>query len=282
MNYNLAMAKIINELQDFRYLKWSRIRHSSGSAGSFLKSYEVVDGKKKYYKLSDYDAYKGIVGHECINEILVDRLLAKLQIEHLSYELIHALVNVDGKEYETYLCGSYDYKMPGDSKVPLDVYYQMEKSGEESPFDFCVRMGWEEYLYKMLIVDYLILNRDRHGANVEIIRSRTGHTVCPAPLFDHGLSFMFSAHNDEEICAYDTDEEKKVQCFIGTCNSYDNLKLIPPDKLISLSDLLPDKEGMKKLLFEGLEDIVTERFTDKILEMLIKRVQKYEKLRIEG
>ena len=32
-------------------------------------------------------------------------------------------------------------------------------------------MGWEDYVYQMLIVDYLILNRDRHGANIEVLRN---------------------------------------------------------------------------------------------------------------
>lgn len=30
---------------------------------SFLKSYSIVGDKKIYYKLSDYDTVKGIVGH---------------------------------------------------------------------------------------------------------------------------------------------------------------------------------------------------------------------------
>ena len=26
-----------------------------------------------------------------------------------------------------------------------------------------MRMGWAEYIYGMLVIDFLILNRDRHG-----------------------------------------------------------------------------------------------------------------------
>ena len=78
------MADIIHEKQDLTYLNWTRVRNSSGTAGSFLKAYSENEGKKLYYKLSNYDAMNGIVGHECVNEIIVDRLLTMLGIEHLS------------------------------------------------------------------------------------------------------------------------------------------------------------------------------------------------------
>ena len=82
--------KIIMETQDLTYLKWSHIRSSSGTAGTFLKSESVIDGKKIYYKLSDFDSVNGVIGHECVNEIIVARLLTILGVDHLQYELIHA------------------------------------------------------------------------------------------------------------------------------------------------------------------------------------------------
>jgi hypothetical protein len=74
----MALNQIIHELQDMTHLSWAKTRNSSGTAGSFLKAYEDgVDGKT-YFKLSNYDAWKGIIGHECVNEIIVDRLLSIL------------------------------------------------------------------------------------------------------------------------------------------------------------------------------------------------------------
>lgn len=71
-------SQLILEKQDMTYLSWSKIRHSSGTAGSFLKSYSELDGKKIYYKLSNYDSVKGVIGHESVNELIVDRLLTIL------------------------------------------------------------------------------------------------------------------------------------------------------------------------------------------------------------
>ena len=93
------MKDIITDLQDMRYLNWARTRKSSGTAGSFLKSYDDSGRVKIYYKLSDYDQVKGIVGHECVNEIVVQRLLRILGIEHLEYRLIHALVRIEDKDF---------------------------------------------------------------------------------------------------------------------------------------------------------------------------------------
>ena len=76
-------AQIITEKQNLQYLNWDKIRNSSGTAGSFLKSYEQIGKKKIYYKLSDYNSVSGIIGHENVNEIIVDRLLDILNIEHL-------------------------------------------------------------------------------------------------------------------------------------------------------------------------------------------------------
>ena len=110
-------GQIIHEKQDLTYLSWAKIRNSSGTAGSFLKAYSELEGNKTYYKLSDYDRVEGIVGHECVNEIIVDRLLDRLGIEHLHYQLIHAEIIVGDKNYDTYLCASSDFKELGESKI---------------------------------------------------------------------------------------------------------------------------------------------------------------------
>ena len=168
---------IVKEKQDMTYLSWSLLRASSGTAGSFLKATSDTGPKKIYYKLSNYDVMKGVIGHECVNELIVDRLLTLLGVEHLHYQLIHADVEVDHRRMETYLCASEDFKKRGEDKVALDVLYQLERRKGEAPLEYCVRNGWGPYLYEMLVVDYLILNRDRHGANMEVLRDTKRRTL---------------------------------------------------------------------------------------------------------
>ena len=266
-------GQIIHEKQDLTYLSWAKIRNSSGTAGSFLKAYSALERNKTYYKLSDYDRVEGIVGHECVNEIIVDRLLDRLGIEHLHYQLIHAEIIVGDKNYDTYLCASSDFKELGESKIALEVYYEAEKEKDESPLEFCIRQGWEQYIYQMLIVDFLILNRDRHGANIEVLRDSKKKQIRLAPLFDHGLSFVCRCHKEEEWKRVDVMEDKPVQCFVGSRSPQKNLELIPKDKLPQINSL---KKQDRIYLFQGLENIMPQSWQDKIWEMLWNRWQYYE------
>ena len=265
--------QIIHEKQDLTYLSWDKIRNSSGTAGSFLKSYSDIGGEKIYYKLSNYDTFHGIIGHECVNELIVDRLLSILRIPHLDYQLIYADILIDNKQYSTYLCASKDFKKSRESKIALDAYYQMERYEGESPLEFCVRNGWEEYIYQMLIVDFLILNRDRHGANMEVLRNSKEKTIRLAPLFDHGLSLLFNCKEEKKIDKFDVMEDKPIQCFVGSRSSVNNLSLIPPDKMPEIRKV---KVEDREFLFAGLENIIGNALREKIWEMIWKRWEYYE------
>ena len=267
--------QIIREIQDLTYLDWTRTRHSSGTAGSFLKAYEVRRGRRYYYKLSNYDVVQGIVGHECVNEIVVDRLLNRLGISHLSYQLIHARITIKGRDYETWLCQSADFKIQGDSKIALDAWYDAEADGE-SPLEFCYRRGFSKEIDQMLLTDFLILNRDRHGANIEILKNRKNKTYRMAPLFDHGLSLLFSCHTQEAMEAVEPAEDKQVQSFVGSHSTYENLKLISREGLMELPAF--DHE-LYRYLFDGMEEIMGAVWVECTWNFLKKRAEIYEDFR---
>ena len=266
-------TRIIHEKQDLTYLNWSKIRNSSGTAGSFLKASSELGGRKIYYKLSNYDNLRGVVGHESVNELIVDRLLTLLGIEHLHYQLIHADILVDGQVLDTWVCASENFREKGEDKQALDAYAGNERQDGESALDFCVRMGWSDYIWQMLVVDYLILNRDRHGANIEVLRNKKKKTVRLAPLFDHGLSLLCRCETPEAIEKYDVMEDLPVQCYVGSRSAAENLKLIPADKRPALTPL---KESDKTVLLEGLDGVIPRNLQEKIWEMIWKRWCYYE------
>ena len=264
---------MILETQDLTWLTWSKVRNFSGTAGSFLKSYSDIGGRKRYYKLSNFDAIRGVIGHECVNEIIADRLLTLLGIEHLSYQLIHADIQIDGTRHTTWLCASEDFKQRGESKMALDAYYQAERHPGEKPLDFCLRQGWGEYIWKMLIVDYLILNRDRHGANIEVLRNPKKKTLRLAPLFDHGLSLIFSCTTPEAVEKVQPLQDKPIQCFVGSHSSLQNLQLIPKEQL---PQLLPLRETDRAVLLEDLDPVLGRVWQDKIWDMIWGRWLAFE------
>lgn len=267
------MCQIVAAVQDLTHLSWAKARQSSGTAGSFLKSYDDTGERKVYYKLSDYRVGTGVVGHECVNEIVVDRLLEILRIEHVHYQLINARIVLDGRECETWLNASEDFKEPGESKIALDTYYDLEHERDETPLEFCVRHGWGKYIGRMLAVDYLILNRDRHGANIEVLRNSRSRTLRLAPLFDHGLSLVCRCQKPEQLASFDVMADLPVQSFVGTSSAWDNLALVTPESLDGLGAL---RERDRQVLFDGLEQAIPRAWCDVMWSMIWQRWCRFE------
>lgn len=270
----LHMKDLILENHDYKYLNWTKIRSSSGTAGSFLKATETIKGKKVYYKLSNYDSINGIVGHECVNELIVSRLLDVLDITHLQYELIHGDVTIEDKVYNTYFCRSESFRKKEERKMTFEMLFQMQRKNNETALEFAVRKCWQKEIYQMLLVDFLILNRDRHGANIEIIMDKNGNERM-APLFDHGLSLLFNCNSKSDVEQYDVLEDKPIQSFLGSKSAKKNLEMILNDgfcldKKLSLKD--------KNYIFEGLDGILSPKHIDKIWEMIWERWQCYENM----
>lgn len=253
---------------DLTHLTWSLSRLSTGTAGSFLKSYEVIDGQKLYYKMSNYDSVRGIIGHESVNEIVAQNIADLLDIEHLVYDLVYCRVKVANNIFETWVTCSKDFKNPGESKMTFETYYDILSVEGEDKFHFIQRLELEEYFYNLFIFDYLICNRDRHGANIEVLQKGDNYRL--APLFDNGLSFMFSCYNDgNKMKEFDRLKDGPVNNYVGSINLSDNLKLVP--EFIRRKVLTPTWEQ----LFKGLENAagaVPDEYWDCIYEMVKERV----------
>lgn len=124
----------------------------------------------------------------------------------------------------------------------------------------------------MFAVDYLICNRDRHGANIEILLDENERPRL-APLFDHGLSLLFSCYNNlDSVRKFDVLEDRAVNNFIGSKSLEYNLSLIPKGKKFFSGEL---KMWHKEKILEGLEQVLPEEHLEKIWEMLWKRWKRY-------
>lgn len=75
-------------LHDLTYLTWGLDRESGGTAGTFLKAFEVKAGTKLYYKMSNFDSSRGIYGHECINEIVAQNVAKNIRHQNCQVRLI--------------------------------------------------------------------------------------------------------------------------------------------------------------------------------------------------
>ena len=250
---------------------------SPGTPGCFLKAYEEVNGKRLYYKLSNYDSYRGVFGHECVNELIVSRVMDILRIPHVKYKLIHAQIIIDGKEQETWLSVSENFRKDNEEKLAYDLYYDLQKEGNESPLEFAIRNGWGLYMYQMFCIDYLIANRDRHGSNLEVLRNDEEDSVRMAPLFDQGVSLLFSTYGDEKLLKeIDVMRDFPVNNYIGSKSLEYNLSLIPKEYDLQIWKLKIEDQDY---IFNGIDHVLSEVHRNKIWEMIWKRWCFFEQVR---
>lgn len=256
--------------KNFTNLKWALYKESPGTAGCFLKAYDTINGIKHYYKMSSFDSVRKVYGHECLNEIVARNIAEKIGLPFLDYKLQFGTVCVNGSEFDTYFTDSVNFCKNNETKIALEHFYELKSNQGEDIIDFLKRYNFWEDVQKMMVFDFLICNRDRHGANIEIINSKESHRL--APFFDNGLSFFCSClNNPEQIQNHKTNINATVNNYIGTTSLLDNLGLVDFDILKAISEV---EIGPKDLL-NGLENVnlpYIKEYKDKIIEVFAERM----------
>ena len=125
---------------------------------------------------------------------------------------------------------------------------------------------------KMFIFDYLIINRDRHGANLEVMKNG-GKRL--SPYFDNGLSFVCSCTDESDLASFDIIEDRPVNNFIGERRLALNLSGI--SESLEFNELLQsDRDG----LFEGLQGVLSDLYLTTIWDIIWRRWGDVKKFRI--
>jgi len=256
---------------DLRDITWSAAVGSVASDGVQMKAERNIDGTDYYLKLSRYDSYRGIYGHESVNELIAGRLGKLLTFNVPEGMLNKCIVRIDGIEYDTYVYIAQSFKTAG-SRVAFETFYVDNRlSRTESPLDLCKRFGWTDYIYKMFIFDYLIINRDRHGANIEVMKN--GDKLL-SPYFDNGLSFVCSCTNETELAAFNITEDRPVNNFIGENRLKPNLEAI--DRSMNFNEL---RQSDNEVIFEGLQGVLPESYLTTIWDIIWRRWDDVKELR---
>lgn len=267
------MRDLVKQIQDLTDISWNERTNSSGTTGTYLKARTGQGTRALYYKLSRFNGLE-IDGHECVNELIASRLMRVLGIDHVPYRLIHARVVIDEQEFTTWLNSSHNFRQRGERKLGFGTFYNLYKNGGETPYEFCVRYGWQDQIHQMMLVDYLMANRDRHSSNVEVLVNNAGDAHL-APIFDTGLSLVAPYSNNlEAISAFDALKPVATTNFIGSRSLEENLRF-------TLSTPLTAKLGEddKGVLLKGLNDVLSETHLGKIWEIIWQRWNYYENLR---
>ena len=257
---------------DLRGEVWRRTAGSLVSDGVYMKTELPIDNVDYYLKLSRYDSYLGIYGHESVNEFIAYKLGSLLGFNVPEGMLKKCLVRIDDVEHETYVFAANSYKTKGSRVAFEDFYVDNRLSDKESPLDLCKRFGWTDDIYKMFVFDYLIINRDRHGANLEVLKN--GDKML-SPLLDNGLSFVCSCTDESELASFNIMEDRAVNNFIGEKRLGSNLKMI--DKKVVFNEL---NGSALDEIFNELHGVLSDSYLAVIKEIIQRRWQDVAQFRV--
>jgi hypothetical protein len=159
------------------------------SDGWLMKKWIIADGKRLLMKGGSRPYYQ-----EPFNEIVASAIMRRLNVAHVGYTLTFE----KGKPYS--LCENF---ITTDTElVPAwRVFEYQKKSNNDSVLTHLLRCadeleipGVRETIDRMLTVDYIIANEDRHFNNFGFFRDvNTLKWKGSAPIFDSGTSLWYNA-----------------------------------------------------------------------------------------
>ena len=196
----------------------SLVSPDNSSDGAVKKRWKIICGERYLLKGSSDPFYQT----EPFREVFASKV-AKLLFQNdfddfaVKYDLVWDEKNKTGKKVysscKNFVTADTEY-------VPFTHFREIESTAyKPRHFDVCKKVygGYGYILDLILILDYIVLNEDRHFGNFGMIRdANTGEFTKPAPAFDAGSSlFHNSAIVDRETTrakpfAKDFDEQIKL------------------------------------------------------------------------
>lgn len=206
-----------------------------------------------FYKAGNFNPTTGFYGYSAYNDVIASRYLRQLGLEVLTYDGNMALIQFNGKEYTTYVNWSADYRIKGED-VSVESLMRADGVSPEERVNY-MRMHGLTFFDTMLVADFLIGNRDRHGGNIRMSGGKF------TPLFDFNLS-MFMPDGQSRT------HHPKCNNFIGSPDLDENLALVTCWPQLNF-----DVDW--SLVFQGMDY----PFQTELAEWLEERMMMYEEIR---
>ena len=247
--------------------KISLISPNNTTDGRLKKTWIIESGKRYLLKGS----YKNEV-LQPFNEVLSSMISSRLGFNHVTYTLEVIKDKVVSKcecfiNENTELVSAYQILYNNcDKDNAYETYISLlEKHGIKD-----VRSSLED----MFILDYIMLNEDRHLNNFGIIRDvQTLNWISTAPIFDTGESLNIIDYSDEEVIINGDGR------FFYNVSNFDNiLDNIKDLKKYDLNKLDGICEEFDELLHKYQHITkMTDRRINKICTLLFSRINKLKK-----
>lgn len=248
--------------------KISLISPNNTTDGRLKKTWIIENGMRYLLK----GGYKNEV-MQPFNEVLASMICDRLGFKYVPY----TLEVVEGVVVSKCVCFI-------DSSTELVTAYQIlhYNCDREKAYDTYVQIledkgiiDAREKIENMFVLDYLMLNEDRHLNNFGIIRNvDTLEWIDVAPIFDTGQSLNILDYNDDEL-VINGDGRFFYQAynFDMIVNSIKNIERFDLNKLdgivLEFDDLLHKYQDVTKM---------TERRINKICTLLSSRINKLKRI----
>ena len=251
---------------------------NSSTKISLISPNNTTDGRlKKTWKLENNKRYllKGAYKNEVMqpfNEVLASMICDRLGFDHVTYTLEIVNDKVVSK-CECFIDVNKElipaYQILSDQVAKENAYEEYISILEAEGLS-----NVREKLENMFILDYLLLNEDRHLNNFGIIRDvNTLKWIDLAPIFDNGQSLNILDYTDEELII-----NGKGRFFYNVDSFETIIPKIRNIKRFDLSKLDGVVEEFDELLHQ-YQDVtkITDRRINKICTLLLSRINKLKK-----
>jgi len=229
------------------------------SDGWLKKKWKIIDGKRCLIKGGSSPFQQ-----EPFNEVYATAVARRLKLDHVSYSILWD----DGLPYS--VCEDF---ITRDTELISAYYIHNTKRIEDIGFlhehylDCCLGLGIpnaRENLDKMLTLDFLIANRDRHLTNFGAVRNaRTLDWIGLAPVYDSGTSLW----SDRLTGDFNT-EETGSKPFLDTHEA--QICLVKDFSWLDIAELNGIDEELREIL--SLSTFIDEARRDALCFAARKRV----------
>ena len=239
------------------------------SDGFLKKRWKIIDGKRCLIKGGSIPFRQ-----QPFNEVIATKIMERLGIPHVSYTLIW------NKDAPYSVCE--DFVNENTELIPAwRVMMTQKKSNSTSVYQHfvkcCEAFGIKDvvpFLDRMLTLDYIIANEDRHFNNFGLIRNaETLEWIGMAPIYDSGSSLGYDKLPGQ------MKSEKDVGCKPFKNHHIEQLQLVQSFDWVDLSKL-EDVENIIRdtLALDTDENYIDEYRINSVVNAVKRRLQTLEQV----
>ena len=237
--------------------------------GNLKKRWQIIDGKRCLVK-----GGSGPFRQQPFNEVIATGIMQRLDIPHIPYTVMWN----QGAPYS--VCEDF---ITGDTElIPAWRIMQIQKQDNSTSryqhfINCCESLGIHDvipYLDRMIVLDYIIANEDRHLNNFGVIRNaETLEWIGMAPIYDSGSSLGY------DKLANQIRSGKDITCKPFKKHHEEQLKLVSSFDWINFGRLSDVAELITETFTtDDASDYMDEARVSAIVDTVRKRIRQVEEL----